>query len=311
MVAIRIRHSIRSVPYGHVVTRDELALMAYGHSGQGALIQVNKFLKELPTSERSTPWHRVLGKTAGKLTLQDGREKKQETLLLKEHPSGVPKQQNRDPKELPQFLAEVFEIVEIAPSKHTHTMIYLHGRKYTGRYYEVNKDFFKAPSCPGLRVVLPTAPADHQLVTQWFDEPTKESLKIGRERVEQIIEDEVARLGDPTRIFLGGSSQGCILGLDCYMRSPYELGGFCGIVGYWPLCSTPVLQDVKMSKATRPVHLLNGTEDKIVDLQEARDSYKVLRKSGLKSIHTEEWPEGHSMGPKEGRWIRAFLKTVS
>lgn len=164
------------------------------------------------------------------------------------------------------------------------------------------------PSCPGLRVVLPTAPADHQLVTQWFDEPTKESLKIGRERVEQIIEDEVARLGDPTRIFLGGSSQGCILGLDCYMRSPYELGGFCGIVGYWPLCSTP---DVKMSKATRPVHLLNGTEDKIVDLQKARDSYKVLRKSGLKSIHTEEWPEGHSMGPKEGRWIRAFLKTVS
>ena len=127
MAAIRIRHSIRSVPYGHVVTRDELALMAYGHSGQGALIQVNKYLKELPTSERSTPWHRVLGKTAGKLTLQDGREKKQETLLLKEHPSGVPKQLNRDPKELPQFLAEVFETVEIAPSKHTHTMIYLHG----------------------------------------------------------------------------------------------------------------------------------------------------------------------------------------
>ena len=183
------------------------------------------------------------------------------------------------------------------------------GRKYTGRYYEVNKDFFKVPSCPGLRVVLPTAPADHQLVTQWFDEPTKESLKIGRERVEQIIDDEVARLGDPTRIFLGGSSQGCILGLDCFVRSPYELGGFCGIVGYWPLCSTP---DVKMSKATgRPVHLLNGTEDKIVDLQEARDSYKVLRKSGLKSIHTEEWPEGHSMGQKEGKWIRAFLKMAS
>ncbi len=168
------------------------------------------------------------------------------------------------------------------------------------------------PSCPGLRVVLPTAPADHQLVTQWFDEPTKESLKIGRERVEQIIKDEVARLGDPTRIFLGGSSQGCILGLDCYMRSPYELGGFCGIVGYWPLCSTPVLQDVKMSKVTRgPVYLLNGTEDKIVDLQEARDSYKVLRKSGLKSIHTEEWPERHDMGQKEGKWIRAFVKTVS
>ena len=130
--------------------------------------------------------------------------------------------------------------------------------------------------------------------------------------MEQIIKDEVARLGDPTRIFLGGSSQGCILGLDCYMRSPYELGGFCGIVGYWPLCSTPVLQDVKMSKVTRgPVYLLNGTEDKIVDLQEARDSYKVLRKSGLKSIHTEEWPERHDMGQKEGKWIRAFVKTVS
>ena len=127
MGAIRIRHSIRSLPYGHVVTRDELALMAYGHSGQGALIQVNKYLKELPTSEKSTPWHMVLGRTAGELTLQVGKEKKQETLLLKEHPSGVPKQVERNPKELPKFLAEVFETVEIAPSKHTHTMIYLHG----------------------------------------------------------------------------------------------------------------------------------------------------------------------------------------
>ena len=68
-----------------------------------------------------------------------------------------------------------------------------------------------------------------------------------------------------------------------------------------------------MSKVMRgPVYLLNGTEDKIVDLQEARDSYKVLRKkSGLKSIHTEEWPERHDMGQKEGKWIRAFVKAVS
>ena len=129
--------------------------------------------------------------------------------------------------------------------------------------------------------------------------------------MEKIIEDEVEKLGDPTKVFLGGSSQGCVVGLDCYMRSEYDLGGFVGIVGYWPECSTHVLQDEKISKKVmRPVYLLNGTKDTTVDLQTARRSYEILKSSGLQSVHTEEWPEGHTMSQKEGKWIRYFLAKV-
>ena len=126
MSAGRIRESLRRVPYGHVVTRNELAMMAYGNAGQGARVQVAKELKNM---DKDIPWWRVLGtRNDGKLVLQNGREKQQEKMLLKEHPAGVPEILVRDPTQLPPYLAEVFETAVISDrSEHTHTLIYLHG----------------------------------------------------------------------------------------------------------------------------------------------------------------------------------------
>merc|ERR1712216_182316 len=119
-------------------------------------------------------------------------------------------------------------------SIHKATIIYLHGYKVGGRRVRLS-----APEDlpEGVRCVLPTA---HEIpITAcggrpqlaWYDYQTNhrgkaegdldaETLAASRERILALAKQEVRRLGgDWRRLFIGGTSQGCAMALDVFLRS--------------------------------------------------------------------------------------------
>jgi len=149
--------------------------------------------------------------------------------------------------------------VEVDPpegSEHLCTLIYLHGHTRCGPEYLKNGSLgFCMPwnsggdRASGLRAVLPTARCVRQPwgdvdpswygYAQWNTNHVGDpaSLAEARERLGQLVHDEVARLGGAGRyVFLGGASQGCTAALDIYLReaSRLRLGGFVGSTGFMP-----------------------------------------------------------------------------
>lgn len=228
--------------------------------------------------------------------------------------SGLSGEAGRDPAALPPFLATIFGCVEIPPTgPHTHTLVYLHGRKFIGSYYLKQKHFFDGPFASCLRVVLPTAPlVGEQMLTEWFSEwpPTPRSLAPGRQKVADILAREVAKLGEADKVFLGGSSQGCILGLDAFLRSPHDLGGFFGLNGYWPTGSGEALAKVRPGLLKRRLLLVHGERDTVVDPISAKSSYEELRKAGLTPEILQVPKMSHHAGELEGKYIQHFLSQV-
>eukprot|EP00439_Symbiodinium_sp_Y106_P062342 s447_g9.t1 len=68
------RAALEEVPVGQVVTKKELALMAFGHPGQGQLAQIGKAAAALAAG-RVKGWWRIVN--SGTPALQSGREAEQ------------------------------------------------------------------------------------------------------------------------------------------------------------------------------------------------------------------------------------------
>jgi len=317
--------ALRRVLPGEVVTYAEVGLMAIGNTaGMGASINAGKAINKIPTTSHDVPWWRAIRtgrKPIGSLLQTERADEQRQRLQAEGVDLGKPCQ--RTPDCLPAFLASSLASAEIHPSAaHTCTLVFLHGRAYTPSYYCINKHFFQAQHAAGLRVVLPASPAlfEGKPLTQWFSgwPPGEMQLEQPRREVLNVLDEEVQKLdGDASRVFLGGCSQGCILGLDVYMRCPHTLGGFCGLVGYWPSSSDSVLEGgVHGARLARPIRLLNGARDDVVPWEmvcgESGACFAKLKKAGFTNLKNDKPEEGlgHHLGPREGRWISAFLDEV-
>lgn len=306
--------ALSTVPAGDVVTFGELALLALGKSNMGSMIQAGKAVKQIPLQSRDRPWWRAVsaGKKSVNVALQLERAAEQRKRLVAEGVD-VCQRLERRPSCLPAFLAPISE-TQIIPSRgrHTHTLIYLHGRSFSGSFYARHRHFFEIPRAVGLRVVLPSAPLQ-RLPLEWYSgrPPSAEALAAPRALLQRTISEEVRRLrGRGDRLFLGGTSQGCMVGVDGFLRCPELLGGFCGLVGYWPACSDVVLQEPLDARSKLPLRFFNGLEDEVVSWDFARASLKKLKLAGFENLQTTTAHAGHSLGEKEGEWIRIFLEEV-
>eukprot|EP00811_Abedinium_folium_P036568 NODE_9266_length_1436_cov_5.161956.p1 GENE.NODE_9266_length_1436_cov_5.161956~~NODE_9266_length_1436_cov_5.161956.p1 ORF type:complete len:391 (-),score=70.40 NODE_9266_length_1436_cov_5.161956:186-1358(-) len=314
--------ALLSVPRGETATFCEIGVLATGHTAMGAMIHAGRTVRLVPTESRRLPWWRVV--SAGKRTVEEALQReraKQQRALLSAEGVGLTTRLERDPSHLPSFLASAYALREILPaSPHTCTLVYLHGFSFTGSYYAARPHFFKAARAHGLRVVLPTAPpppsrAGRLVPTMWFSgwPPSLEDLEAPRAALLALLRRETARLGGRSdRVFLGGSSQGCIVGLDLYLRCPMPLGGFCGVIGRWPACSDDLLRrGISRELIERPVRLFNGAADRTIEWEPAKRSFEKLKRAGFSNLRSEVFPGVvHRVGEREGLWIRTFLDEV-
>lgn len=211
-------------------------------------------------------------------------------------------------------------------------MIYLHGLGGSGSdYLNAESDLLwpwrlGTSYAAGLRAVFPTAPLVKQpwgeTIGSWYQYLDITSNQVSdlnglertREALDEVIHEEVLRL-EAGCVFLGGISQGCNFALDAYLRSPHNLGGFVGSVGFVPGDAWGFrgadehlrkLQS-RRKKAARPVWLQAAEEDSEVPFE--------LVKSSLERI--DHWPGfrlerlqalGHDIGQREATLLGDFLK---
>lgn len=198
--------------------------------------------------------------------------------------------------------------------KHLTSLIYLHGFGAAGSLKSAKQ--FGNPK--NLRVILPHAPkrpvtyCDGEIDNAWFDYKVEKFCNNPDEwnlahledqvaRILRIIDREVAAVG-AKNVFLGGTSQGCLTGLDAYMKCKHELGGFVGTVG-------ALLSTTQVVPRTGIVHLISGWWDDCHPLTLVRQSYARL--ASLPNVQFFEEPMDHYDGcGREAEFIRGFLAKV-
>ncbi|KAJ9500821.1 hypothetical protein H2202_003379 [Exophiala xenobiotica] len=158
-------------------------------------------------------------------------------------------------------------------SKHTHTVIFLHGRDSDSQ--EFASEFFESEASepagekrtlpdlfPSIRWVFPTAPTLHSrrfdtTMSQWFDiwsveEPVEqveiqmEGLKQSVAAIMEIIRTEET-LVPRQNIFLGGISQGFATALSTFFADGQQFAGLIGLCSWMPF--TNLVDDLKAVSA--------------------------------------------------------------
>jgi lysophospholipase-2 len=205
----------------------------------------------------------------------------------------------------------------IAPvSRHTHTIILLHGRGSNGP--EFAQELFEARTSkglslpehlPGWKWVFPTSQMRFSNVFQeelveWFDissltDPTlreerqTEGLQQSVAFVRQLIEEEVGTIcGDAQKVVLGGISQGCATAVRTLLSSR-QLGAFVGFCSWMPFPSDA--QEICSNKNT-PVFLSHAKDDDIVVFELGLQLRNVLQQELGMDVTWRSYDDG-------GHWI--------
>ncbi|KAI1428453.1 acyl-protein thioesterase [Xylaria sp. FL1777] len=143
-------------------------------------------------------------------------------------------------------------------TKHTHTIILLHGLGSNGAKFgqellatgRTSAGTSLAELLPGARFVFPTAKRRRSSafgrtkLMQWFDiarladpsyrkETQLEGLAESAGAIRALLCREAAQVA-PGNIILGGISQGCATSLSVLLSLEYPLGGYVGMCGYLP-----------------------------------------------------------------------------
>ncbi|KAI1614665.1 lysophospholipase II [Exophiala viscosa] len=161
-----------------------------------------------------------------------------------------------------------------ATSKHTHTVIFLHGRDSTAQ--EFADEFFESEATepaeqprtlpdlfPGIKWVFPAAPLLHSkrfdtTMSQWFDIWSVEELEDQEEIQPEGLKQSIGGLVDVIRaeetlvprqnIFLGGISQGFAVALSTFFAVSHNFAGLIGLCSWMPLAS--IVDNLKASSNT-------------------------------------------------------------
>ena len=137
------------------------------------------------------------------------------------------------------------------------------------------------------------------------DEP---SLRASGVAVQALIDREIGKGVPPSRIVLGGFSQGCAMTLLTGLRAPRRLAGLLGMSGYLPLAATTAAE---RSDANRdvPIFLGHGRMDPVVPFARGTATRDALVELG----HPVEWhdyPMQHSVSQEEIADVEAWLLKV-
>jgi len=116
-----------------------------------------------------------------------------------------------------------------------------------------------------------------------------------RKLINALIDTEIQKKGiDPSRIILGGFSQGAAMAIFCGLQYKQKLGGVVALSGY--LCDMEMVKKVKSKEIkTTPIVMYHGKNDMIVQTQYGRMSAMLLKSSGFDNTQWEEFDIPMSM----------------
>ena len=202
------------------------------------------------------------------------------------------------------------------------SVIWLHGLGATAHdFYDVPPALVLPPGL-GVRFVFPQAPTipvtlNHGMrMPAWYDirslggsrNNDVEGIERSRSQVGELIAREVERGVDPSRIVIGGFSQGGAIALHTALRHGDRLAGVMVLSAYLLLADQ---LDAEASAVNRdvPVFMAHGTYDPVVRFDWATTSRDRLQALGW-DVEWHEYPMPHSVCPEEITAIGVWLSRV-
>ncbi|KAF5333101.1 hypothetical protein D9611_002680 [Ephemerocybe angulata] len=229
-------------------------------------------------------------------------------------------------------LAALKKIVIPARTKHTATVIFVHGLGDTGHGLKPLADMFREdPALHHVKWVLPHSPI--RTVTanmgiempSWFDiysfgfntEEDEKAMLESASSINQLITAEVDDGIEPGRIILGGFSQGGTMSILTGLTGERKLGGICVLSGWLPL-RNKFKSMAGPHVSSTPIFWGHGAIDPLVTMQMTKDSVEFLTKTlGIPEADTSGTPKGleyhryenlgHSTTHQELEDIKAWL----
>lgn len=155
----------------------------------------------------------------------------------------------------------------------------------------------------------------------WYDiatlgtQASNESASFDREgilktmnKITELLDYEIHKVGSPKRVILGGFSQGAACSLLTGHAYKDKIGGIMCLSGYMILPEdAPTLYQQK----DVPTLMYHGTADQIVTIARARETKQNLDKMGISGVtYLEEAGLGHSFSMREVSRISSFIQEV-
>ncbi|KAL1672889.1 Phospholipase/carboxylesterase/thioesterase [Schizophyllum commune] len=224
-----------------------------------------------------------------------------------------------------------------AASKHTATFIFLHGLgDYGFRWTYIAKSFVNQPSLSHVKWVLPNAPTRHitanggaaMPVSVAFDiknfgvpigPEDEEGMLHSRQEIQGLIDAEIQDGIDPSRIVLGGLSQGGAMTWVTGLTSPVKLAGLVLLSSRLPMphkvkeLAAPYVKEL-------PIFAAHGNADDLVHIDRCYSSLNFLNTelgigkasaTGLPGVDLHVYEGlGHTTIPKEFEDLKGWLEKV-
>jgi len=177
-------------------------------------------------------------------------------------------------------------------TKHTSTVIFLHGLGDTGHGWSlpVESIFKSDPDLSHVKWILPHAPSIPitvnfgNVMPGWFDtrqldfktDEDEQGMLSSVSSVNQLISAEIDSGIDPGRIVIGGFSQGGVISLLTAFTNERKLAGAVCLSGWVPLRDKLKGMCSQNVSSTR-IFWGHGIVDPLVSIDLARDSVKFLK----------------------------------
>ncbi len=199
------------------------------------------------------------------------------------------------------------------------SVIILHGLGASGDDFAPVCEQMDLRPVGAVRYVLPHAPMRPVTINNgfvmpaWYDilalgGPAREDeagLRASQAIVESLIAREVERGVAPSRIVVGGFSQGCAMALLTGLRHRDKLAGIVGLSGYLPLAEQTASERSDANRDT-PIFLAHGRFDPMIALPRALASRDALIALGC-DVRWHEYPMQHSVCLPEIEDLQRFL----
>ena len=212
--------------------------------------------------------------------------------------------------------------IEIEPqSPADASVIWLHGLGADGHDFEPIVPELGLPTNAAIRFIFPHAPAIPVTINGGYVMPAlydildisldrkvdMAQLKSSADAVCRLIDREVERGVDSTKIVVAGFSQGGAVAIQAVLTYPRRLAGLLGLSTYFATAENIQPNPIN---AGLPVKICHGTADPMVPEQIGRKGYEKLREMGYDAEY-KTYPIEHNVCMEEiadiALWFRSVL----
>jgi len=219
---------------------------------------------------------------------------------------------------------KLLEYVEVTTSGDpSYSVIWLHGLGADGHDFEPIVPYLGLPPAMAVRFIFPHAMIrpvtinGGAVMRAWYDiieistsrGQDEAGIKHSARKVIELIDFEIRRGIEASKIILAGFSQGGAMALHVGLRYPQKLAGIMALSAYL-LFPDRLQSESSEANAGTPIFIGHGTQDPVVPYSLGQAAHSMLQ-AGQRSVEWHSYPIPHSVSQPEiadiGRWMQSRL----